>query len=522
MRAGVLAATVALLAPGLAHAQPLFEERAAALGIAHEYDGGWEHFVGGGVAVFDCDGDGFAELFAAGGENPSLLLRNRSARGGRLAFAADTPDALNLTGVVGAYPLDVDGDGHDDLAVLRVGADLLLKGDGACGFAPLEGIGFDGDDAWTTAFSATWEGAARLPTLAFGAYVDRADPEGPFEACDVNHLIRPDAPGGAAYGKRLALSPGFCALSILFTDWARRGAADLRVSNDRHYYVRGGREQMWAMTEKPYLYDARDGWRTQSIWGMGIASRDLNGDGRADVALTSMGDQILQFADPEAKGPAYVDAPYEAGATAHRPYLGGDGRPSTGWHAEFGDVDNDGLDDLFIVKGNVDQMPSMAMKDPNNLLMARADGTFQERGGEAGLASLERGRGGALHDLNLDGRLDAVVVNRRAPMEIYENVSATEGGFVLLRISDGPPNTRAVGAHVELRAGGRVQTREITVGGGHAGGASGWTHFGLGAAREAALRVIWPDGAASSWTPVKAGLIARVTRDGARLAIAPR
>ena len=99
---------------------PRFVNRAPDLGIAHVYDGEWEHFVGGGLAVFDCDGDGLAELYAAGGANIATLLRNRSARGAVLSFAAETPPSLALAGVVGAYPLDIDGDGRDDLAILRV------------------------------------------------------------------------------------------------------------------------------------------------------------------------------------------------------------------------------------------------------------------------------------------------------------------------------------------------------------------------------------------------------------------
>ena len=68
---------------------------------------------------------------------------------------------------------------------------------------------------------------------------------------------------------------------------------------------------------------------------MGIASRDVTGDGRADVALTSMGDQLLQLSGPE----GYALAPWELGIAATTPHAGGDGRPSTGWHAEWGDVD---------------------------------------------------------------------------------------------------------------------------------------------------------------------------------------
>ncbi|MEM7523997.1 MAG: VCBS repeat-containing protein, partial [Pseudomonadota bacterium] len=399
------AVSAALSAPALAG--PVFVDRAPELGIDHRYTGGWAHFVGGGVAAFDCDGDHMPELYAAGGESEALLLRNRSARGGALDFAAETPAALRLTGVTGAYPLDINGDGALDLVVLRAGENLLLKGDGACGFTALDGLGFDGGDRWTTAFSATWEGGAALPTLAFGNYVNRDDPDGPFEACDANALQRPV---GARYGAAQALSPGYCSLSMLFSDWGRRGRADLRVSNDRHYYVKDGSEQLWAMEPSPRLVTAEEGWRDLSLFGMGIASRDLSGDGVPEVYLTSMADQVLQSLEPGAEGPTYANAPYERGHTAQRPHAGGDIRPSTAWHPAFGDVDNDGRDDLFVAKGNVDEMEMAAENDPNTLLIQGPDGRFVETSVEAGVASPERSRGAALVDLNLDGRLDLAVV----------------------------------------------------------------------------------------------------------------
>ena len=486
------AALVAALPAG---ADPLFQPQPIA---PHVYDGGWEHFVGGGVAAFDCNGDSLPELYAAGGENPAQLFLNLSAPGGDLVFEP-VDGALSRTGVIGAYPLDIDGDGLMDLAILRVGENLLMQGQGDCRFAPFEGLGFDGGDRWTTAFSATWEAGQSLPTLAFGNYVNRDDPEGPFEACDVNHLFRPE---GDRYGPPMVLEPGFCALSMLFSDWGRRGRADLRVSNDRHYYVRGGEEQMWAMEPLPRLYGPGDGWNRHMLWGMGIASRDLNGDGLAEVYLTSMADQRLQGLVPGAEGPSFVDAPYERGATAHRPYTGGDGRPSTGWHAVFGDVDNDGWDDLFVAKGNVEQMPGSAMDDPNNLLMGGPGGEFTEAGLTAGVASLHRARGAALMDLNGDGLLDIAVLNRRAPLELYRNVTEDGGHWLAVMVAQDGVNRNAVGAFVEIRAGERLWTQEITVGGGHAGGVAGPLHFGLGALDEAEVRVIWPDGVAGDWQTV--------------------
>ncbi len=177
------------LAPLLSQAQtaPTFAPRTMP---NHVYDGGWEHFVGGGLAGFDCNGDDLPELYAAGGVNPAQLFINTSNAQG-LSYRTGPPDALALTGVIGAYPLDIDGDGTLDLAILRVGPDVLMRGLGDCRFAPFEGTGFQSDDHWSTAFSATFEVGNSLPTLAFGTYVNRNDPNGPFEACDATLLYRP-------------------------------------------------------------------------------------------------------------------------------------------------------------------------------------------------------------------------------------------------------------------------------------------------------------------------------------------
>jgi len=505
MQPKVMMSAMALMATGVC-AEPKF-------GIVempeHTYSGGWEHFVGGGLAVFDCDGDGLPELFAAGGAGEASLMRNRSEPGGTLRFELDTPPALRLTSVTGAYPLDIDSDGLLDLAVLRAGENLLMRGGAECSFSPFEGLGFTSPENWTTAFSATWEAEESLPTLAFGNYVDRSDPNGPFEACDDSALYRPE---GDRYGAPMVLAPSYCPLSILFSDWGRTGRADLRMSNDRHYYVNDGHEQMWAMEATPRLYAEADGWQNHKLWGMGIAQRDLDGDGLAEVYLTSMGDQKLQRLDLDAGGPTYTDVSYHMGTTAHRPYVGGDGRPSTGWHVDFGDVQNDGQDDIFVTKGNVDQMPGLANNDPNNLLVQQPDGSFAEAGDSAGIVSFHRGRGGAMADLNGDGLLDLAVLNRRAPLEVWQNVTPDAGHWLAVDLHQQGANSRAVGGWIEVKAGERVYTREITVGGGHAGGRAVPEHFGLGDAATVALRVTWPDGTQSAWMDMTADQVIRVER----------
>jgi hypothetical protein len=500
---------------------PRFVEEAVAAGIEHRYDGEFIFFVGGGVAAFDCDDNALADLYVAGGAEPAALYRNASQVGGALRFTQLPDAATDLNEVTGAYPLDIDGDGHTDLAVLRVGQDVLLRGLGDCRFERAnERLGFDGGDAWTAAFSATWEGDAVLPTLAIGNYlVLDAEGQANFE-CDDNHLVRP-AVDGTAYAAPTALSPGWCSLSMLFSDWDRSGRRDLRISNDRHYY-RDGEEQLWRIEAgaEPRLWTHEEGWETLRVFGMGIASHDLTGDGHPEVYLTSQADNKLQTLTDVASGrPTYEDMALEAGVTAHRPFAGDTKLPSTAWHAEFQDVNNDAFVDLFVAKGNVEAMADHAARDPSNLLLGQSDGTFVESAEAAGLLSFARARGAALVDLNRDGMLDLVVVNRRENVGLYRNVgwgTATEpepmGDWVALRLDQPGSNHDAIGAWVQVRVGERVQRRELTVGGGHAGGQLGWMSFGLGDAERAEVSVTWPDGEISPWMTVEANRFATIDR----------
>ncbi|HEX4980158.1 MAG TPA: CRTAC1 family protein [Ilumatobacteraceae bacterium] len=494
---------------------PRFVDETAGSGIDHTYDGEFEFFVGGGVAAFDCDDDGRAELFLAGGTEPAALYRNQSPVGGALRFARQLSPVTDLTAVTGAFPLDIDSDGLVDLAVLRRGGNVVLRGRGDCRFEEAtELLGVDGGDAWTVAFSATWEGSNVLPTMAFGNYLlpDRT-------GCDDSQLVRPTT-AGDGYASPIALSPGYCALSILFSDWARSGQRDLRVSNDRHYY-REGEEQLWEIAPgaAPREYTEADGWRPLQVWGMGIASQDLTGDGYPEVFLTSQGDNKLQMLDDGATQPAYGDIALERGVTAQRPFVGGDVLPSTAWHPEFDDVNNDGFIDLFVSKGNVDAQTGNATRDPSNLLIGQSDGTFVEGAEEAGIVGFERARGAALVDLNLDGMLDLVVVNRRVRATVWRNVGNGDaeqpepmGHWIAVRLRQPAPNVDAVGSWVEVRVGERTVVREITVGGGHAGGQIGWLHAGVGEADRAEVRVQWPDGETGPWMTVGADQFVTIER----------
>ncbi|MCA3562395.1 MAG: CRTAC1 family protein [Aestuariivirga sp.] len=476
---------------------PSFVEETKTSGIASVYSGEWQYMVGGGAAAFDCNDDGFEDVLIAGGGKPATFYLNKSTHGGALKFEKHT-SGLEFDAMTGAYPLDADGDGIMDVVALRVGENMLMKGKGNCQFARAnEDWGFAGGDGWSTAYAATWENGNDWPTIAIGNYIDRTEELEPWGSCTPNVLQRP-RDGGKGFAPPLELKPSYCPLSMLFTDWNNSGTPDLRMANDREYYE-GGQEQMWQVRpgQPPKLYRKEDGWAYLRIWGMGLAGYDLDGDGFQEYAITSMADNKLQTLkeppkDGSAPKPTYKDVAWPRGVTAHRPFMGTDLKPSTAWHIDFQDVNNDGLADLFIAKGNVSEMPDFAMKDPNNLLVQGKDGKFIEMADKAGVASTETSRGAALADFNLDGLVDLLVVNRNAPTQVWRNVTPAAGNWIEVKLRQPGGNVNAIGAMVEVKTPTGRQTREVVSGGGHVSGQSGWVHFGIGDAKQAEVRVRWP------------------------------
>jgi hypothetical protein len=140
----------------------------------------------------------------------------------------------------------------------------------------------------------------------------------------------------------------------------------------------------------------------------------------------------------------------------------------------------------------------------------------------AGILSFDRGRGAALADFNLDGLLDLVEVNYGAPTRLWRNVGngtaehpEPMGSWIALRLAQTGANRDAIGAWVDVRVGDHVVQREVTVGGGHAGGQLGWIHFGIGTVEHVEVRVQWPDGTRSDWMTMAANTFGTIERGAA-------
>ena len=321
---------------------------------------------------------------APGGAVPERERRRRRAPVRRRSRATHRPDRVN-----GAYPLDVDGDGLVDLAVLRVGRERRCCAASATAASsgrtrpglrrrrrPDDGVQRDLGGLGRPADA----GDRQLPRA-------RRRPASRRHCAD-SQLLRPaaTATGYGATDPAGARATARCRCSS--ATGIGSGRRDLRVSNDRALLRTDGRSSSggWPRRAAAALHGRRRLGRVK-IGGMGIASHDLTGDGFPEVYLTSQGDNKLQTL---AGGPAPADLPrHRARARRHRdpPFTGGDALPSTAWHPEFQDVNNDGFIDLFVSKGNVDDAARLRHRDPSNLLIGQPDGTFIEGAEEAGIVS---------------------------------------------------------------------------------------------------------------------------------------
>ena len=268
---------VAVVAGGLAFAgrggssalgPPRFVDDAPTSGLEHAYTGEYPYVVGGGVATFDCDDDGRPDLYLAGGERPAQLFRNVSERGGALRFEAVPSDTTDLDAVTGAYPLDIDGDGIVDLAVLRLGENVILRGLGDCAFERAnEALGFDGGHDWTTAFSATWEDETTLPTLAFGEYLGLDATGEPTTTCADSSLVRPSPTARPTARRspcrRAGARSRSCSATGIDPGVATCGSATIATTTATARSSSGGSSR----ARPPRPYTAEDGWKPGSSSG---------------------------------------------------------------------------------------------------------------------------------------------------------------------------------------------------------------------------------------------------------------
>ena len=374
-------------------------------------------------------------------------------------------------------------------------ASTLLRGLGDCRFEPA-------NEPWALrrrharqrpAFSATWEGSATLPTLAFGNYVEPL-PDGAWR-CPDNEVVRPAASGsGYAPPTPLVarLLPALDALQRLGRIGPARPPDQQRPPLLRRAV---GGEQLWRFEPgvPPRAYTARR--RLGPAAAVGHGHRELRPDRRRLPGGLSHEPGREHAPDPR-RGAVRARLPWHGAAssasTATRPFVGGDPLPSTAWHPEFEDVNNDGSMDLLVTKGNVNEVPDFAQKDPSNLFLGQPDGTFTEGAEAAGIVTLRpRAAGPRSPTSTSTGCSTSSWPTSGRPPGCGATSARGSARCRRRRWAAGSASGSTRPARTAMRSVPCIEIarrrpgrrrRELAVGGGHAGGQLGWIHLGLGSA----------------------------------------
>ena len=422
------------------------------------------------AATVDVDGDGWLDIVFTQQASAPLFWRNE---GGEV-FKKQALHGVSYIGYAMNW-LDADRDGDLDLLTGSYDTEvekILGQTADRAGVIYYENRG--------DRFHAT-RIADRSNTLAIWTGVNRAD--------DHEIIIGNDF---AVEDKYFTFRDGVWqeteALAVMPHSTMSYDAADL--DND-------GRREVFAVDMKPYADDAAMLAQWQPVIDMMMAMPDVEGD-----------PQIMENV-------LYAGAGGGAVNIARAMRLDGTG---WSWSAKFGDLDNDGYQDLYVVNGMISvelfsHLPDNELVEENQVYRNVSGGGFAPRL-DWRLNARASGRGMSLADLDNDGDLDAVVNNLLSPAVVFENrLCAGRAIEVDLRWK-GVGNGVGIGSRLILQTDRGEYRRDVTAVSGYLSGESSRVHFGLPAdAVPERLTIIWNDGALSAVTDLSADRLYTVIRD---------
>jgi hypothetical protein len=513
---------------------PWFQEMSATAGLDFTHTSGhsdrywFPEICTGGVGLLDYDRGGYLDLyFVQGG---TLELSDSDPPGNRLYRNRGDwtfEDVTSKAGVgdagygMGCACADYDGDGDTDLYVTNVGPNVLYRNNGNGTFTDMTAAAGVGDASWGTSCAFVdydgdghadllmanyvhWSHDLELDCFSRSGVPDYCSPKN-YNAPARDTLYRNAGDGTfvnvtAEAGLAQSFGNG---LGVACADYNLDGRLDFYVANDAMA------NQLWIAAGDGTFADkalisgcAFNRYGTPEA-GMGVAAVDIENDGDPDLFMTHLHEETNTFYLN--RDGSFIDATARVGLAAPSVAL-------TGFGLGFSDFDHDGHLDLYVANGRVKRLGQQYREDdpyaePNQLFRGQGDLGFEEvlpRGGSSEQL-IAASRAAAFGDLDNDGDIDIVVVNKDDEPHLLRNVVGSRGNSVVFRVRDRRGNN-ADGAWVGVDAGGRRHWRMVQRAYSYCASNDPRAHVGLGAAtRVDAVQVRWLDGRTEWFGPFAAG-----------------
>ena len=495
--------------------------------------------MGGGVALFDYDGDGRLDVFFTNGamlEDPMPAAKapdkserrfwNRLYHQGADGRFADVTEQASLSGMpqnrygMGAAVGDYDNDGRPDLYVTNYGSNTLYRNNGDGTFADVTARAGVGGSGWSaSAGFLDYDNDGRLDLFVTryvlwsfqgNGYCGEKKP-GYRAYCHPDNyeattsvLYRNNGDGtfeDVSAKAGLAAARGK-ALGVAFADYDHDGYVDVYVANDSvqsqlfHNNGNGTFGEVGLIVGVGFNEDGK------TFAGMGVDFADYDNDGRPDVVVTDLSNERYHLFHQGGDG-SFQDATNASG-------VGAATLTFAGWSTGFLDYDNDGWKDIFVAQGHVmdtieKTAPNLRYLQPPLLLRNDAGRFVRVLPGDA-FREDWAGRGAAFGDLDNDGDVDVVVSNVGQRALVLRNDGGNASRWLGIRTIGKRSNRDGLGCRVKVVSASGTRYYDVTTAVGYLSASDKRLLVGLGSAPEASLvEIRWPSGAVQTLRDVKAG-----------------
>ncbi len=494
---------------------PIFEDvtQKAGLDFLHQLANGQLDNImksdGAGGTVLDFDGDGLMDLYLVN-SGPVPVLSEAPAGTPRLpnALFRNRGDGTfeNVTAKAGvegwgfgttAAAADYDNDGRTDLLVVNFGGLILYHNNGDGTFTDVTAkAGLTSTQAAISAtfFDADNDGRLDLFVANYLTFDPALKPPpganipypGPlsYEA-QPNTLYRNRGDGTFEDVSAASgiLIPGHRGMSVAPVDYDLDGDQDLYVTNDGTANLLLANDGKGHFKEVGLECGVAVNQFGEAGGSMGTAVGDVDGDGLPDLFVTRFGNASLYL---NSSGGLFDDRIVASGLLALTSQY-------TGWGGNFLDFENDGDLDLFVVNGDAHYLKGL----PALLLENGGNGTFSNAAAKGG-AFFQRQlnlRGSGALDFDNDGRMDLVATALGDRAVLLHNRGANAGHWLTLRLVGTRSNRDGFGALVKVVAGARSWQAESRCPTSYVFQQDPRLHFGLGAAAQVdRIEIRWPSG----------------------------